>query len=110
RGCVFQAEDGIRDRNVTGVQTCALPILTEPRASTSAPARSWTGSSSDWAGPTRKPIWPPAPCCPRQPIRSPTAGARHSSTGCPVDRKSVVQGKRVKGRARGSGRDGGGEE
>src|SRR5207249_7639984 len=23
----FQAEDGIRDRNVTGVQTCALPIL-----------------------------------------------------------------------------------
>src|SRR5699024_7660729 len=23
---VFQAEDGIRDRNVTGVQTCALPI------------------------------------------------------------------------------------
>src|SRR5699024_5739668 len=26
--CIFfQAEDGIRDRNVTGVQTCALPIL-----------------------------------------------------------------------------------
>src|SRR5699024_7514833 len=26
--CLFiQAEDGIRDRNVTGVQTCALPIL-----------------------------------------------------------------------------------
>src|SRR5699024_592513 len=24
----FQAEEGIRDRNVTGVQTCALPILT----------------------------------------------------------------------------------
>src|SRR5699024_11615554 len=23
----FQAEDGIRDRNVTGLQTCALPIL-----------------------------------------------------------------------------------
>src|SRR5207249_9736880 len=23
----FQADDGIRDRNVTGVQTCALPIL-----------------------------------------------------------------------------------
>src|SRR5699024_11880728 len=30
--CVFffQAEDGIRDRNVTGVQTCALPILDLP--------------------------------------------------------------------------------
>src|SRR5699024_11256520 len=26
-----QAEDGIRDRNVTGVQTCALPI-SKPRA------------------------------------------------------------------------------
>src|SRR5206468_9411016 len=25
----FQAEDGIRDLIVTGVQTCALPILTE---------------------------------------------------------------------------------
>src|SRR6266513_1647229 len=24
--CFFKAEDGIRDRNVTGVQTCALPI------------------------------------------------------------------------------------
>src|SRR5699024_11905962 len=26
----FQAEDGIRDRNVTGVQTCALPISPDP--------------------------------------------------------------------------------
>src|SRR5699024_12220514 len=26
-----QAEDGIRDRNVTGVQTCALPILNSMR-------------------------------------------------------------------------------
>src|SRR5207249_6543851 len=26
----FQAEDGIRDRNVTGVQTCALPISSTP--------------------------------------------------------------------------------
>src|SRR3989442_7376525 len=24
--CVFQADDGIRDGEVTGVQTCALPI------------------------------------------------------------------------------------
>src|SRR5207249_5706086 len=28
----FQAEDGIRDRNVTGVQTCALPIYWPRRA------------------------------------------------------------------------------
>src|SRR6266540_5558872 len=26
----FQAEDGIRDRDVTGVQTCALPIYSRP--------------------------------------------------------------------------------
>src|SRR5437868_12800172 len=25
----FEAEDGIRDRNVTGVQTCALPIFSD---------------------------------------------------------------------------------
>src|SRR5699024_2043537 len=30
----FQAEDGIRDRNVTGVQTCALPIWKAPRSMT----------------------------------------------------------------------------
>src|SRR5437762_11605099 len=29
----FQAEDGIRDTSVTGVQTCALPILLGGRAS-----------------------------------------------------------------------------
>src|SRR5699024_11804182 len=29
----FQAEDGIRDRNVTGVQTCALPIYPALEAS-----------------------------------------------------------------------------
>src|SRR2546430_10466076 len=29
--CFFQAEDGIRDLTVTGVQTCALPI-SPPRA------------------------------------------------------------------------------
>src|SRR4029434_7845392 len=28
--CVLQAEDGIRDSSVTGVQTCALPILCKP--------------------------------------------------------------------------------
>src|SRR6267143_5584472 len=28
----FQAEDGIRDGTVTGVQTCALPIWPWPRA------------------------------------------------------------------------------
>src|SRR6266705_5120991 len=35
----FQAEDGIRDRTVTGVQTCALPI-------SASPARTWPGARS----------------------------------------------------------------
>src|SRR5207245_8601109 len=34
----FQAEDGIRDATVTGVQTCALPILSvNPRLSSPLP-------------------------------------------------------------------------
>src|SRR5690625_5693867 len=33
----FQAEDGIRDGHVTGVQTCALPIWTSPAPSPGAP-------------------------------------------------------------------------
>src|SRR5207249_7340751 len=35
----FQAEDGIRDRNVTGVQTCALPIGRLVRTSLSGSRR-----------------------------------------------------------------------
>src|SRR5699024_11770006 len=51
----FQAEDGIRDRNVTGVQTCALPIFPcRPGRRTSRPrcpaARRWPWWSS-WRGP-----------------------------------------------------------
>src|SRR5207249_6387473 len=33
----FQAEDGIRDRNVTGVQTCALPICIARQTGEEAP-------------------------------------------------------------------------
>src|SRR5699024_11984718 len=36
----FQAEDGIRDRNVTGVQTCALPICLRQLAAENL-HRSW---------------------------------------------------------------------
>src|SRR5258707_213989 len=46
----FQAEDGIRDIGVTGVQTCALPIWSKTLACAHAPC---TGSS-----PSR--CWPPA--------------------------------------------------
>src|SRR5207249_6297527 len=40
----FQAEDGIRDRNVTGVQTCALPICWLGRE-TAVPA-AWLAAGS----------------------------------------------------------------
>src|SRR5437867_13062745 len=35
----FQAEDGIRDRTVTGVQTCALPISSEQAILDETPKR-----------------------------------------------------------------------
>src|SRR5207248_8557297 len=35
----FQAEDGIRDRTVTGVQTCALPICRRPHTRREARSR-----------------------------------------------------------------------
>src|SRR5438874_8964874 len=39
----FQAEDGIRDLYVTGVQTCALPILSGRGADTQPPGRGARG-------------------------------------------------------------------
>src|SRR5438067_5287520 len=47
----FQAEDGIRDRNVTGVQTCALPIYAgTPGASIPS---SWPSGGSRTSGESR---------------------------------------------------------
>src|SRR5258708_14339927 len=37
----FQAEDGIRDDLVTGVQTCALPISKSRRKELPVPSRRW---------------------------------------------------------------------
>src|SRR5256885_8379565 len=54
----FQAEDGIRDYKVTGVQTCALPIFApdsrRPERSRAA-ARSGLGSASEQ--PTSSRCW-----------------------------------------------------
>src|SRR5256885_11008057 len=61
----FQAEDGIRDYKVTGVQTCALPILAREAgwmdwrassaasASTSSASSPAAGSKDDRARPSR---------------------------------------------------------
>src|SRR5207248_2905734 len=44
--CFFQAEDGIRDRTVTGVQTCALPIYPAPGARVSSARRAGSRGSA----------------------------------------------------------------
>src|SRR2546421_6135626 len=45
----FQAEDGIRDLIVTGVQTCALPILSLHDALPISSRRRHTRSDRDWS-------------------------------------------------------------
>src|SRR5207249_6854575 len=82
----FQAEDGIRDRNVTGVQTCALPICRcRCRASRSTcdalPEPSPMGWAEEgWAfGPflSRGCAWPSAGTSPLATVGRPS-GARRS--------------------------------
>src|SRR5690349_23266443 len=46
----FQAEDGIRDLYVTGVQTCALPICGTRWSSPGSSAPRWPGSRSPSPG------------------------------------------------------------
>src|SRR5690606_41053120 len=53
----FQAEDGIRDFHVTGVQTCALPIFTAvcsapgpPRTPPPPHGRTPAGRRNSWSG------------------------------------------------------------
>src|SRR5256885_2075404 len=45
----FQAEDGIRDYKVTGVQTCALPISFPAHRRSARPARRGHGGSAEVA-------------------------------------------------------------
>src|SRR5207249_9526577 len=91
----FQAEDGIRDRNVTGVQTCALPIS----ASTAAAK---TGLEIEFAGRqgTRRNEIPRAPLATTAVADlcavAPCGGARHH-----LDRAVVLCGR---GRGDGHGR------
>src|SRR5690349_22032033 len=95
-GFFFQAEDGIRDLYVTGVQTCALPISTAPLSN----------SPSTFFTPTGRRLFPPersAFAAPASRLRVP-ATWRWSASHClraasgvvwdesrvPIDRKSVV--------------------
>src|SRR5690606_41109470 len=93
----FQAEDGIRDFHVTGVQTCALPISalipvsraasstvaprTPPSVAARCPLRGWgCGASAPVPGPERCPVREgerraPVPGPERWPLRACDEGA-----------------------------------
>src|SRR2546430_12741958 len=80
----FQAEDGIRDLTVTGVQTCALPISSSIPTTGSRPSRSAAGPS--WSGVTRARV--PAgrrerrdPVDARQPLRRPRSRSEERRVG-----------------------------
>src|SRR5699024_11971449 len=95
-GFCFQAEDGIRDRDVTGVQTCALPIWP---CDGGHPRRPTGGSSC--AMPCVRPSW--SGCVRRRGggKRSPPGHGRSWPGRRRRDRTSVVEGK--SGGACGSG-------
>src|SRR5947209_18632753 len=102
----FQAEDGIRDIGVTGVQTCALPISRSPlppasqgklralrpggeRARHSThPLRSMTNGQESLECPTPfgRPYWLGRNCC--QPTRSPHPPPFAACTRCPTQSSS----------------------
>src|SRR5256885_7266459 len=63
----FQAEDGIRDYKVTGVQTCALPICcaTSPPNSPTSPTTAWAQAMTCWSR-----TWRPRASCGKPGTRS----------------------------------------
>src|SRR2546429_6060580 len=85
----FQAEDGIRDVAVTGVQTCALPILLtlvlRRASSPMALATRWSSGGSNMA----------ARAMPSGKMVRPWTPWRASAPMWQADRESVVEGKRV---------------
>src|SRR5271167_4691190 len=61
----FQAEDGIRARNVTGVQTCALPISSSACCSANFTATNLSPSATAPTSSTPAARCTPADCCAR---------------------------------------------
>src|SRR5207244_10566105 len=67
----FQAEDGIRDDLVTGVQTCALPILSGGTAAVAGPCASTSPPTCNGSCPTGQScVATPAGCVCELPCRS----------------------------------------
>src|SRR5205823_11016962 len=89
----FQAEDGIRDKLVTGVQTCALPIScsrASPSLTTGSARRGWARRATRKR---RTPSSPAATC-------SPSAAAR--TRRGPATWRSEERRVGKEGRARGA--------
>src|SRR5690606_27610317 len=94
----FQAEDGIRDFHVTGVQTCALPISPSAETPSAPSANSADGPSKTWPrepkdhGPTC-PAWKtgsaprPASQCTASPTPSRSRSTTSSHPGRRHDRR-----------------------
>src|SRR5690349_23673674 len=84
-GCFFffQAEDGIRDLYVTGVQTCALPISSASRPENASAPRRRPGAER-----TSRPLVVEASyqACPWATLRM----ARNSSSGSAVRRSVAI--------------------
>src|SRR5207249_6397711 len=99
--CFFQAEDGIRARNVTGVQTCALPIGGGGTCSLSR-AQADQGAAAGAAGPWPR-LWAAA-------LSQRGDGLAVEQTSCPAARLQLSQIGRAAGRGRAetSGGDGAG--
>src|SRR5256885_10228486 len=83
----FQAEDGIRDYKVTGVQTCALPILMRDQPagfSGMGPSRMVDQSASSSSARIRaSPVWEPWPISDRSivSVTIPSAPMRNQALG-----------------------------
>src|SRR5260370_10774454 len=82
----FQAEDGIRDSSVTGVQTCALPIWSSVPARHRRPLRPSHGGllpPGSWPSPRLQEVAQPA-------LENGHGDLLTMASGRRTDRKSVV--------------------
>src|SRR5207253_8469217 len=95
----FQAEDGIRDGHVTGVQTCALPISLHPYRrdlpSRTRPSPRRRRGRTPRSARSATPPAPPPPPPGRAAAPGPRDGAGYSPTCCvlPCVGRPVVRGQ-----------------
>src|SRR6266498_3620688 len=96
----FQAEDGIRDADVTGVQTCALPISrciaspstwTPPRRSTSPACAPSARSEERRVGKECRSRWSPYPLKKKKIRRQPKQQKKHQHQHAPKHKAQEMQ-------------------